>query len=652
MCHCFSVFFVTFAFGKHPNIIMAEVNTYLDVNSLSKRIGDLIIVDGASFSLAERQKVGIVGSNGTGKSTILNILSGKDGYEDGSIVYRKGIRVGYLEQTPEYFPEQTVIQACFDNGNEKSELIRAYLQAVADNELEAISELAGKLDVNGAWDYEYRVKEVLSKLEITEFDKKMKNLSGGQRKRVALANVLLLEPDVLILDEPTNHLDLKMIEWLERYLSRPSVTLLMVTHDRYFLENVCNRIYELDNHKFYCYEGSYSYYIEKRQERKDAEKAEVARANNLYRRELEWMRRMPQARGHKARYREENFAEIEEAARRKTERERMKLVAKNTYIGSKIMEIAYVSKAFGETKILNDFYYNFSRYEKLGVVGANGSGKSTFIKMLLGEEPADSGKINIGETVQFGYYAQEGLTFDKDMKVIDVVRNVAETIDIGGGKRLTAMQFLQHFLFSPEVQNNYVYKLSGGERRRLYLCTVLMRNPNFLVLDEPTNDLDIETLQVLEDYLANFRGCIIIVSHDRWFMDRVVDHLLVFKGDAQVDDFPGNYTQYREYCKLQDKEEEKARREVKSAANAEAKQKRNESQRKRKLTFKERKELEVLEAEIALLEDEKQAIVTALSGGQASVDEITALSKRLPECEKELDAKSDRWLELSEIEES
>lgn len=631
---------------------MAEVNTYLDVNSLSKRIGDLIIVDGASFSLAERQKVGIVGSNGTGKSTILNILSGKDGYEDGLIVYRKGIRVGYLEQTPEYFPEQTVIQACFDNGNEKSELIRAYLQAVADNELEAISELAGKLDVTGAWDYEYRVKEVLSKLEITEFDKKMKNLSGGQRKRVALANVLLLEPDVLILDEPTNHLDLKMIEWLERYLSRPSVTLLMVTHDRYFLENVCNRIYELDNHKFYCYEGSYSYYIEKRQERKDAEKAEVARANNLYRRELEWMRRMPQARGHKARYREENFAEIEEAARRKTERERMKLVAKNTYIGSKIMEIAYVSKAFGETKILNDFYYNFSRYEKLGVVGANGSGKSTFIKMLLGEEPADSGKINIGETVQFGYYAQEGLTFDKDMKVIDVVRNVAETIDIGGGKRLTAMQFLQHFLFSPEVQNNYVYKLSGGERRRLYLCTVLMRNPNFLVLDEPTNDLDIETLQVLEDYLANFRGCIIIVSHDRWFMDRVVDHLLVFKGDAQVDDFPGNYTQYREYCKLQDKEEEKARREVKSAANAEAKQKRNESQRKRKLTFKERKELEVLEAEIALLEDEKQAIVTALSGGQASVDEITALSKRLPECEKELDAKSDRWLELSEIEES
>lgn len=628
---------------------MAEVNTYLDVNSLSKRIGDLIIVDGASFSLAERQKVGIVGSNGTGKSTILNILSGKDGYEDGSIVYRKGIRVGYLEQTPEYFPEQTVIQACFDNGNEKSELIRAYLQAVADNELEAISELAGKLDVTGAWDYEYRVKEVLSKLEITEFDKKMKNLSGGQRKRVALANVLLLEPDVLILDEPTNHLDLKMIEWLERYLSRPSVTLLMVTHDRYFLENVCNRIYELDNHKFYCYEGSYSYYIEKRQERKDAEKAEVARANNLYRRELEWMRRMPQARGHKARYREENFAEIEEAARRKTERERMKLVAKNTYIGSKIMEIAYVSKAFGETKILNDFYYNFSRYEKLGVVGANGSGKSTFIKMLLGEEPTDSGKINIGETVQFGYYAQEGLTFDKDMKVIDVVRNVAETIDIGGGKRLTAMQFLQHFLFSPEVQNNYVYKLSGGERRRLYLCTVLMRNPNFLVLDEPTNDLDIETLQVLEDYLANFRGCIIIVSHDRWFMDRVVDHLLVFKGDAQVDDFPGNYTQYREYCKLQDKEEEKARREIKSAANAEAKQKRNESQRKRKLTFKERKELEALETEIALLEDEKQAIVAALSGGQASVDEITALSKRLPECEKELDAKSDRWLELSEI---
>lgn len=624
---------------------MAEVNTFLDVNSLCKNIGDLVIVDDASFSVAERQKVGLVGRNGTGKSTILNILSGAEGYEGGSIVYRKDIKIGYLEQTPDFNPEQTVLEACFDSGNEFSDLIRLYFESVAEDDSQKVSELSNRLDISGAWGYEHKVKEVLSRLEIIDFSERMKNLSGGQRKRVALANVLLREPDILILDEPTNHLDLKMIEWLEKYLSQPSITLLMVTHDRYFLEHVCNRIYELDNHKIYSYEGCYSYYMVKRQERKDAERAEVARANNLYRHELEWMRRMPQARGHKARYREENFANIEELAHKKTESNSVKLVAKSTYIGSKIIEIAYVSKVFGDKKILKDFYYNFSRYEKLGIVGGNGSGKSTFIKMILGKESIDSGKINIGETVKFGYFAQEGLLFDNNTKVIDVVRSVAETIDIGGGKKLSAMQFLQHFLFSPAVQNNYVYKLSGGERRRLYLCTVLMKNPNFLVLDEPTNDLDIETLQVLEEYLLNFKGCLIIVSHDRWFMDRVVDHLLVFKGDANVDDYPGNYTQYREFCREKERQEEKVPKQKGTSENVSVRI----ACHQRKLSFKERKELELLEKEIAALEKEKKEIIEALSNGVSSVEEITEKSKRLPLCEKELDEKTDRWIELSEI---
>lgn len=622
---------------------MANVNTFLDVNSLCKSIGDLTIVDNASFSIAERQKVGIVGRNGTGKSTLLNIISGKEGYESGAVVFRKDIRTGYLEQTPEYSPEQSVLDACFNGSNETADLVRRYLDGVSKKDEAVISELANRLDISGAWDYEYRVKEVLAKLEITDFDLPMKKLSGGQRKRVALANVLLNEPDMLILDEPTNHLDLKMIEWLEKFLSRPQVTLLMVTHDRYFLENVCNRIYELDDKRIYGYEGCYSYYMKKRQERKDSERAEVARANNLYRRELEWMRRMPQARGHKAKYREDNFADLETLAHKNTEQKSVNMVAKSTYIGSKIMEIAYVSKSFGNKKILNDFYYNFSRFEKLGIVGGNGSGKSTLIKMILGIENVDSGKINIGETVKFGYFAQDGLNFDNSMKVIDVVRSIAETIDAGNGKRISAMQFLQHFLFPPAVQNNYVYKLSGGERRRLYLCTVLMRNPNFLILDEPTNDLDIETLQVLEEYLINFKGCLIIVSHDRWFMDRVVDHLLVFNGNADIDDFPGNYTQYRESDKGKNIKEATGKPETKAATSQQR------GQHKRKLTYKERKELETLEKEISGLEKEKGEIVAALSGGTVSVEEITSLSKRLPECEKILESKTDRWLELSEL---
>lgn len=623
---------------------MAETNTLLDVNTLVKTIGDLTIVDGASLSVAERQKVGLIGSNGSGKSTILNILGGDEGYDSGSIVYRNGLRVGYLEQTPAYSPEQTVLGACFEGGGEDADLTRQYLASVAEGDEGRISEVSGIIDARGAWDYEYRAKEVLSKLEINEFDQQMGQLSGGQRKRVALANVLLREPDLLILDEPTNHLDLKMIEWLERYLSQPATTLLMVTHDRYFLERVCGRIYELEDGHLYAYEGNYSYYLEKRQERKDAERAEVARANNLYRRELEWMRRMPQARGHKARYREDAFASIEEAAHRPTEKQTIELSPRTAYIGSKIAEVAYVSKSFGQKRILSDFYYNFSRYEKLGVVGGNGSGKSTFIRMLLGLEPADCGRITVGETVKFGYMSQGGMSFRDDERVIDVVRNIAEYIDVGGGHHVSAMQFLQHFLFTPAQQQSYVRKLSGGERRRLQLCTVLMHNPNFLVLDEPTNDLDIETLQVLEEYLAGFRGCVIIVSHDRWFMDRVVDHLLVFRGDAKIDDFPGNYTQYREWS---------AEREARQNAEGEKTPKRERWQgsHKRKLTYKEKREMEQLERDIAALEQEKQNIIQALSGGETAADKITAMSKRLPLLEKELEEKSDRWLELSEIEE-
>ena len=626
---------------------MPSVNTILDVNALTKTIGDLTIVENASFSVAERQKVGFVGSNGSGKSTVLSILSGEEGYDSGSIVYRRGLRVGYLRQTPLYDPEQTVMEACFEDGGENAALIRRYIEAENSGDDAAVSHESDAIDAAAIWDYEYRIKEVLSRLDITDFSARMGELSGGQRKRVALTNVLLREPELFILDEPTNHLDLRMIEWLEKYLSASSVTLLMVTHDRYFLENVCTRIYELDDHTIYGYEGNYSYYLEKRQERKDSERAEVARANNLLRREQEWMRRMPQARGHKAKYREDNFSVLQEKAARSTEDKRMRLVPQNTYIGSKILEISYVSKAFGDKKILSDFYYNFSRYEKLGVVGGNGSGKSTFIKMILRLEPVDSGKINIGETVQFGYYAQEGMNFDTSMKVIDAVRNIAEYIDVGGGRHVSAMQFLQYFLFPPARQNDYIYKLSGGERSRLYLCTVLMKNPNFLILDEPTNNLDIETLQVLEEYLTDFRGCLIIVSHDRWFMDRVVDHLLVFHGEGRIEDYPGNYTQYRLFDKEREQEALRAKEAQKKAEEKEAPRR---SAHKRKLSYRERQEMEKLEKEIEQLEQEKADVIKALSGGEQNAEEITQLSKRLPECEKELETKSDRWLELSMIE--
>ena len=594
---------------------MAKENPYLDVQNLTKSFGSLVLFQNISFSIAEGQKVGLIAKNGTGKSTLLSVLSGKDGYDSGSIVFRRDIKVGMLEQSPVFDPGESVLDACFNHQNDEEKVLRA--------------------------------KQVLTQLKIRDLNQPMGQLSGGQQKRVALANVLLTEPDLLILDEPTNHLDLEMIEWLEGYLGRGRKTLLMVTHDRFFLDRVCSVILELDDQTIYTYRGNYSYYLEKRQERIDNRRAEIARANNLYRTELEWMRRMPQARGHKARYREEAFYDLERIAKQRIEERQIRLKASNVYIGSKIFECQYVSKRFGDLVIMKDFYYNFSRFEKMGIVGNNGTGKSTFLRMLLGQTPPDEGRFDIGDTVRFGYFSQEGLQFDEQQKVIDVVRDIAEYIDLGSGRHLTASQFLQHFLFTPEQQHNYVYKLSGGERRKLYLCTVLMRNPNFLVLDEPTNDLDIVTLQILEEYLQDFPGCVIVVSHDRYFMDKVVDHLLVFKGDGIIKDFPGNYTQYREWQSLQPREssgaapkEQKVQQSPKSGA----------ASSRRKMTYKEKTEFECLEREIAALEQEQHQLEEALCSGTLSIDQLTEMSKRLPLLKDELDEKSLRWLELSEIE--
>ena len=589
---------------------------YLDVQHLSKSFGALTLFHDISFSIGEGQRVGLIAKNGTGKSTLLSILSGKEGYDSGSIVFRRDLKVGMLEQSPVFDPDETVLDACFNHHGEDEKVQKA--------------------------------KQVLTQLHIRNLSQCMGELSGGQQKRVALANVLLTEPDLLILDEPTNHLDLEMIEWLEGYLSRGNRTLLMVTHDRFFLDRVCSVILELDDQTIYTYRGNYAYYLEKRQERIDIRRAEVARANNLYRTELEWMRRMPQARGHKARYREEAFFELEKVAKQRLEERQLRLKASNVYIGSKIFECQYISKRFDDTVILKDFYYNFSRFEKMGIVGNNGTGKSTFVKMLLGQVPVDDGRIVIGETVRFGYFSQEGLQFNEQQKVIDIITAIADYVDLGGGKKLTASQLLQYFLFTPEQQYNYVYKLSGGERRKLYLCTVLMQNPNFLVLDEPTNDLDIVTLQILEEYLQDFPGCVIVVSHDRYFMDKVVDHLLVFKGQGEIKDFPGNYTQYREWEKMEDAGN--AQKSGDSAKSVKSDKSVYRHEDRRRLSYKEKREMEQLEKDIAALEAEQHQIEEALCGGTTSVDEITAMSKRLPLLKDELDEKSMRWLELSEIE--
>ena len=632
----------------------------LQVQNLTRSVGDRVLFHDLSFGIAQGQHVGLIAQNGTGKSTLLNILAKKDFADDGEIVFHRDIRVGYLEQTPVYPMDLTVIEACFWHGNDTTNLIREYERCMSIPGNPGLQEILDRMEHEKAWDYENRSKTILSQLKITDFHKPLNQLSGGQLKRVALANVLITEPDFLILDEPTNHLDLQMIEWLEGYLSRSNVTLLMVTHDRYFLDRVCSVIMELDDETLYTYRGNYSYYLEKRQERIDVARSEVARANNLYRTELDWMRRMPQARGHKARYREEAFYELEKIAKRRIEEQQVRLEMKSTYIGSKIFEAEYVSKAFTtkesngqthETVILKDFYYNFSRYEKMGIVGANGTGKSTFVKMLLGEIKPDSGRFVVGETVRFGYFSQEGMEFDEQMKVIDAVRKIAEYVDLGGGRRLSAMQFLQHFMFSPLQQQNYIYKLSGGEKRRLYLCTVLMQGPNFLVLDEPTNDLDIITLQILEQYLQDFHGCVIVVSHDRYFMDKVVDHLLVFHGDGKVKDFPGNYTQFREWEKLESMREDashKVKQDSKAAVSSTNETRRNRNKEKRRLTYKEKMEFQQLEQDIETLEAEKASIEAALSGGSISVEQITEMSKRLPLLNEELDEKSMRWLELSE----
>lgn len=617
---------------------------YLQVEDLTKSFGDLVLFHQISFGIAQGQRIGLIAKNGSGKTTLLNILSGKEGYDEGKITFRRDLRLGYLEQSPNYPEDLTVLEACFYHGNSTVELIKEYERCMETPGNPGLEDLLGRMEHEKAWDYERRAKQILSQLKIRDFGQKIKHLSGGQLKRVALANVLITEPDLLILDEPTNHLDLDMTEWLEEYLNRGTLSLLMVTHDRYFLDRVCSEIIEIDNKQIYSYKGNYSYYLEKRQERIEATNAEIARANNLYRTELEWMRRMPQARGHKARYREEAFYELEKVAKQRTYDSNVKLDVKASYIGSKIFEADHLYKSFGDLKILNDFSYIFARYEKMGIVGNNGTGKSTFIKILMGLEKPDSGTLDIGETVRFGYYSQDGLQFNEQMKVIDVITDIAEVIELGNGKRLTASQFLQHFLFTPETQHSYVYKLSGGERRRLYLCTVLMKNPNFLVLDEPTNDLDIVTLQVLEEYLQSFKGCVIVVSHDRYFMDKVVDHLLVFKGQGDIRDFPGNYSDYRDW-KLAKAEHDKE----------EAKPKEEKTQRvrlndKRRMTFKEKKEFEQLEKDIAALEAEKKQIEEALCSGTLSVDELTEKSKRLPALNDELDEKTMRWLELSEIE--
>lgn len=630
----------------------------LDIQHLTKRFGALELFTDISFSVAEGQKVGLIAHNGAGKSTLLSILAGHEDYEEGNIVMRRDAHIAILEQQPVFDPETTVIDACFNRAGELSALISKYEQCLATPGNPGLNELIEEMERHQAWDFELRAKQILSKLQIPYYTQRVSELSGGQLKRVALANVLLADADLLVLDEPTNHLDLDMIEWIESYLQRTTKALLMVTHDRYFLDNVCENILELDDMGLYTYTGNYEYYLEKREQRISATNANIARANNLYRKELDWMRRMPCARGTKARYRKEAFYELEKRAKQRREERVARLEVKSGYIGSKIFEAEYVSKSFSardnkgnqtEKVILKDFYYNFSRYEKMGIVGANGTGKSTFIKLLLGLQKPDSGRFVVGETVRFGYFSQDGIQFDEQDKVIDAVRKHAEFIDLGGGRHLTAMQFLGHFLFPPSRQQDYIYKLSGGEKRRLQLCTVLMKNPNFLVLDEPTNDLDIATLQILEEYLQDFKGCVIVVSHDRYFMDKVVDHLLVFKGEGEIDDFPGNYSEYREWKSLREQEEQQER-ELHKKESATTKQNTWGGEKKRKLSFKEKQEMQQLEADIEKLEAEKAEIESALCSGTLSVDDLTEKSKRLPVLSEELDTKSMRWLELSEIE--
>ncbi|MFZ4456668.1 MAG: ABC-F family ATP-binding cassette domain-containing protein [Bacteroidales bacterium] len=623
--------------------------SFLQVDGLTKSFGDLVLIDKISFGIAEGERIGLIAPNGSGKTTLLNILAGKEDYDSGAVVYRRDLRVAYLEQDPKYPLELTVLEACFHSDSETVKVIAEYEHAMATDDHSNLEEILAKMDHLKAWDYEQKAKQILSELKIRDFEQKISELSGGQLKRVALANVLISEPELLILDEPTNHLDLEMTEWLEGYLNRSRLSLLMVTHDRYFLDRVCNEIIEIDRRQLYMYRGNYTYYLEKREERLLSQNAEVDRASNLLRKELEWMRRQPKARGTKSKSRIDAFYKLEEKANQGRVDGSVKLSVKSSYIGNKIFEVEHLYKSYGDLKIVEDFNYVFSRYEKMGIVGNNGTGKSTFIKLLMGEVAADKGKIDVGETVRFGYYSQDGLQFDEQLKVIDVVRNVAEVIDLGDGSKLSASQLLQHFLFAPETQYNYVYKLSGGEKRRLYLCTVLMRNPNFLVLDEPTNDLDIVTLNVLEEYLTNFKGCVMVVSHDRYFMDKVVDHLMVFEGNAKLRDFPGNYSDYREWKELKEWEAKSAPTPSKEGLKKPTQVVAKPSEEKKKLSFKEKREFEEIEKQLPQLENEKTALETELNTGNLSTDELIAKSKRVSEIIALIDEKTMRWLELSEL---
>lgn len=619
--------------------------SYLQIEHLTKSFGDLLLFEDISFGISDNQRIALIAKNGMGKTTLLNILAGKEDYDSGTISFRRDLRIGYLEQSPVFPDNLSVIDACLQSDNEVVRTIALYEHAMISEDHSNLPDIINRMDMLKAWDYEARIKQVLGKLKITDFEQKIAELSGGQLKRVALANVLISEPDLLILDEPTNHLDLEMVEWLEDFLIRSTMSLLMVTHDRYFLDRVCTDIIEIDQHLLFQYSGNYSYYLEKRAERVENFNSETARAVNLYRKELEWMRRQPQARATKAKSRIERFYDIEDRASKRINNDSVQLDVKASYLGSKIFEAKYISKSYGDLKILDQFYYCFSRYEKLGIVGKNGTGKSTFLKILLGEVKPDGGSVDVGETVSFGYYSQDGLAFDEQMKVIDVVRDIAEEVHLGNGRKMSVSQFLQHFLFTPETQYNYVYKLSGGEKRRLHLCTVLMRNPNFLVLDEPTNDLDIVTLNILEEYLQSFKGCVIVVTHDRYFMDKVVDHLLVFKGNAEIKDFPGNYTQYRDFEELNAAEEKK--QTVKKIDNKPVTQ--PDVVVKKKMSYKEKQEFDSLEKEIPQLEAEKALIEERLSMGASSSEEIMKDSARYAELNDIIDEKTMRWLELSEL---
>ena len=641
---------------------------YLQVENLTKSFGDRLLFENISFGIDQGQRVALIAQNGTGKTTLLNLLTGRESQDSGTITYRRDIRVGCLTQDPDFQPGMTVSQACFASDNDVVKAIALYenlISKLSTSEAKGVepSQLAilnsqlqlamADMDRLNAWDYEVRIKQILGKLNIHNLEQPVEQLSGGQQKRLALANVLITEPDLILLDEPTNHLDLEMVEWLEEFLNHSKMTILMVTHDRYFLDNVCTDILEIDQHQLFHYKGNYSYYLEKREARIANFNAETARAQNLYRTELDWMRRQPQARGHKSRSRIDAFYEIEQRAKQRIVEKQVSLGVKSAYLGSKIFEAQYISKAFGDYKILDNFYYNFSRYEKLGIVGKNGTGKSTFLKMLLGEVAPDSGRFDIGETVKFAYYSQSGIQFNDGMKVIDAVRQIAEEVDLGGGRKMTATQFLTHFLFPPEKQHDYIAKLSGGERRRLYLCTVLMRSPNFIILDEPTNDLDIATLNVLEDYLISFKGCVIVVSHDRFFMDKVVDHMLVFQGDCKIKDFPGNYTDYRQWKELKDEEEREsrdtARRVLTSEASTKGVQQVTTTNQKRKLSFNEKREYEQLTKDIESLEKEKSELESALASGSLSNDELLQKSQRFQEVTDLLDEKELRWLELDDL---